>query len=218
MKSVCEDTFYNTYKLKLGKIWILTLAYNKKSEVLFIVPNLKPRESYHSEGSVIIYFAMANKLLKSGYTEKQVYDFRIHYFQAGFRKKWSRRFLELRESEIKWYVEEGEQCDGYLSLKDIQSVEEADYSVDKPQCLTITLVRSVHSISYIQMNKKVYWFAFETVLERNSWKAAIEDAKTLFIQNQNGSDKSSLTGEIAVRTNDEQMTYRKRLIPSLDLF
>ena len=31
-----------------------------------------------------------------------------------------------------------------------------------------------------------------------SWKAAIEDAKTLFLQNQNGSDNSPIAQEIAV--------------------
>lgn len=118
--------------------------------------------------------------------------------QSGFRKKWSKRFLELRESEIKWYVEEGEPCDGYLSLKDIVTIDEAEYSIEKPQCLTITLVLCSSLRFYYQLNKKTYWFSFETVLERKSWKAAIEDAKTLYIQTVNGSDNSPISSEIAV--------------------
>lgn len=66
----------------------------------------------------------------------------MHYtnFQSGFRKKWAKRFLELRKSELRWYVEEGDSCDGYLSLKDISSVEEGEYSIEKPLCLLVTLV------------------------------------------------------------------------------
>ena len=52
--------------------------------------------------------------------------------------------------------------------------------------------------SIVQTNKKVNWFAFETVLERKSWKAAIEDAKTLYTQNAKGSDNSPIASEIAV--------------------
>lgn len=44
----------------------------------------------------------------------------------------------------------------------------------------------------------MYWFAFETVLERKSWKAAIEDAKTLYLQNESGTENSPISGEIAV--------------------
>ena len=40
-------------------------------------------------------------------------------------------------------------------------------------------------------------FAFETQLEVKSWKAAIEDAKTLYMQTQNGG-KSPIANEIAV--------------------
>lgn len=143
---------------------------------------------------------MTNKLLKSGYVEKQVSKrFPVALqVQSGFRKKWSKRFLELRESEIKWYVEEGEPCDGYLSLKDIVTIDEAEYSIEKPQCLTITLVLHSSLRFYKQLNKKTYWFSFETVLERKSWKAAIEDAKTLYIQTVNGSDNSPISSEIAV--------------------
>lgn len=42
-------------------------------------------------------------------------------------------------------------------------------------------------------------FAFETQLEVKSWKAAIEDAKTLYIQTRNGG-KSPIANEIAVTT------------------
>ena len=44
----------------------------------------------------------------------------------------------------------------------------------------------------------MHWFAFETVLELKSWKAAIEDAKTLYFQNESGSTNSPISGEIAV--------------------
>ena len=49
--------------------------------------------------------------------------------------------MELRESEIKWYIDEGEACDGYISLKDITTVEDCEFNIDKPHCLVITLVR-----------------------------------------------------------------------------
>ena len=48
-----------------------------------------------------------------------------------------------------------------------------------------------------QVNKKQMIFAFETQLEVKSWKAAIEDAKTLYIQTRNGG-KSPIANEIAV--------------------
>ena len=85
---------------------------------------------------------MSNKLLKSGYVEKQVREELVMCIrlQSGFRKNWCRRFLELHEAEIKWYIEEGDTCDGYISLKDIQTVEEAEFSIEKPLCLSITLV------------------------------------------------------------------------------
>lgn len=84
---------------------------------------------------------MTNKLLKSGYLEKQVLLVVCVLMRlVDFRKKWSRRYLELRESELKWYAEEGGACDGYISLKDIASVEDCEYNIDKPHCLSITLV------------------------------------------------------------------------------
>lgn len=36
------------------------------------------------------------------------------------------------------------------------------------------------------------------MLELKSWKAAIEDAKTLYLQNESGSSTSPISGEIAV--------------------
>ena len=48
--------------------------------------------------------------------------------------------MELRENESKWFVDEGDVCDGYIPLKDIASIEDCEYSVEKPQCLMITLV------------------------------------------------------------------------------
>ena len=48
----------------------------------------------------------------------------------------------MRECELKWYSEEGGACDGYISLKDIASVEDCEYNIDKPHCLSITLVGS----------------------------------------------------------------------------
>ena len=49
----------------------------------------------------------------------------------------------------------------------------------------------------LQNNKKTHWFSFDTVLERKSWKAALEDAKTLYGQDENGSENSPIA-EIAV--------------------
>ncbi|KNB46852.1 calcium/calmodulin protein kinase [Blastocystis sp. subtype 4] len=133
---------------------------------------------------------MTNKLLKSGYFEKQ----------GTFRKKWTRKFLELRENELIWYKDEGEASDSAIPLQDIASVEDTDYNVDKPHCLVITLT-----------NRKVYWFSFETMLEMKSWKAAIEDAKTLFLQNQNGSDNSPIAQEIAEEVDPQLCFILKRM-------
>ena len=108
--------------------------------------------------------------------------------------------MELHEAEIKWYIEEGDTCDGYISLKDIQSVEEAEFSIEKPLCLSITLI-----------NKKVNWFAFETVLERKSWKAAIEDAKLLYTKNTKGSDNSPIASEIADEVDPQLGFILKRM-------
>ena len=44
----------------------------------------------------------------------------------------------------------------------------------------------------------MHWFSFDTVLERKSWKAALEDAKTLYGKNENGSENSPIA-EFAVR-------------------
>ena len=41
-------------------------------------------------------------------------------------------------------------------------------------------------------------FAFETMLEMNSWKAAIDDAKTLFLQNRDGSCSSPVAESLTV--------------------
>ena len=41
---------------------------------------------------------------------------------------------------LAWYVEEGGSADGNISLKDIVSIEESEFSIEKPQCLLITLV------------------------------------------------------------------------------
>lgn len=41
-------------------------------------------------------------------------------------------------------------------------------------------------------------FAFETMLEMNSWKAATDDAKTLFLQNRDGSCSSSVAESLTV--------------------
>ena len=44
-----------------------------------------------------------------------------------------------------------------------------------------------------------------------SWKAAIEDAKTLFIQNENGSDISPLSGEMADELDPQLGFILKRM-------
>ena len=41
-------------------------------------------------------------------------------------------------------------------------------------------------------------FAFETMLEMNSWRAAIDDAKTLYLQNRDGSSNSPVAESITV--------------------
>ena len=163
-----------------------------------IIKTVPKIDSYRYFTISFFTWRMTNKLLKSGYLEKQVGVQIMVSFQSTFRKKWARRFLELRENELKWYVDEGDVCDGYISLKDIASIEDCEYSVEKPQCLMITLVSVLRGIPNIQTNKKVHWFAFETVLELKSWKAAIEDAKTLYFQNESGSTNSPISGEIAV--------------------
>ena len=66
--------------------------------------------------------------------------------QGTFRKKWTRKFLELRENELIWYKDEGEASDSAIPLQDIMSVEDTDYNVDKPHCLVITLVLYTISI------------------------------------------------------------------------
>ena len=37
-------------------------------------------------------------------------------------------------------MDEGDVCDGYISLKDIATIEDCEYNIEKPQCLMITLV------------------------------------------------------------------------------
>ena len=49
--------------------------------------------------------------------------------------------MELHESDLAWYKDEGEGYEGSISLEDITTVEIGEYSVEKPQCLLITLVK-----------------------------------------------------------------------------
>ena len=48
--------------------------------------------------------------------------------------------MELHESELVWYKDEGEGVDSSIPLEDIATVDTCESNMDKPNCLIITLV------------------------------------------------------------------------------
>lgn len=48
--------------------------------------------------------------------------------------------MELHESELVWYKDEGEGVDSSIPLEDIATIDTCESNVDKPNCLIITLV------------------------------------------------------------------------------
>ena len=64
--------------------------------------------------------------------------------------------MELHESELVWYKDEGEGVDSSIPLQDIATVDTCESTMDKPNCLLITLVVRSDDDSIVEQQEGVY--------------------------------------------------------------